>query len=256
MKPNYKNWMPDILINILKVTAATATVGTAILAGTDKKKPAIATGAAALTLTAVFADALKMQQEFDLDNKEGLASKILKNAADKVVAPKSAKILDVGCGSGAFGFLVAKNIEDARITGIDYFQTGYKGFFSEELWYKNAKAEDIEHARFIEGDARNLPFHDQAFDVVISNYVYHNISGDKVAWVLESLRCLKKGGCFVIHDVFSKRNYGDVSMLVQSLKDMGYESVNLQPTDQGNPIPKRAARIMGIKGSSILYGIK
>lgn len=256
MKSNYKNWMPDSLIEILKIASAATTVGTAILAGNDKRKPAIATGTAALALTGLFADALKMQKEFDLDNEDGLARQILNKAASKVDVPKGARILDVGCGSGAFGFLVAKNIEDVKITGIDYFQTGYKGFFSENLWYENAKAEGIKNAHFVEGDARNLPFYDESFDIIVSNYVYHNIRGNKPAWVLESLRCLKKGGSFVIHDLFSKGNYGDVNELVQTLLDMGYKSVIFEPTDKGNPIPHFSGKIMGLKGSGILYGVK
>ena len=59
--------------------------------------------------------------------------------------------------------------------------------------------------RFQKGDAVKLDFPDETFDLVTSNYVYHNIMGkDKQALLLETLRVLKKGGTFAIHDLMSK----------------------------------------------------
>ena len=51
-----------------------------------------------------------------------------------------------------------------------------------------------------------LDFPDESFDAVTSNYVYHNITGeDKQPLLLETLRVLKKGGVFAIHDLMSPR---------------------------------------------------
>ena len=44
---------------------------------------------------------------------------------------------------------------------------------------------------------------------------------------------LKKGGTFALHDIFSRSNYGDMQAFVESLKGMGYERVELIPTDGG-----------------------
>ena len=44
-----------------------------------------------------------------------------------------------------------------------------------------------------------------------SNYVYHNITGaDKRALLRESLRVLKRGGVFAIHDLMEPSRYGDM----------------------------------------------
>ena len=68
-----------------------------------------------------------------------------------------------------------------------------------------------------------LDFPDESFDAVTSNYVYHNITGkDKQALLLETLRVLKKGGTFAIHDLMSPRRYGDMQEFVQKLRDMVY----------------------------------
>ena len=48
---------------------------------------------------------------------------------------------------------------------------------------------------------RDRDFPDESFDVVISNYVYHNVMGaDMQKLLLESLRVLKKGGVFALND--------------------------------------------------------
>ena len=48
------------------------------------------------------------------------------------------------------------------------------------------------NVHFLRADARELPFPDESFDLVTSNYVYHNIPGDRQALLRESLRVLKK----------------------------------------------------------------
>ncbi len=40
--------------------------------------------------------------------------------------------------------------------------------------------------------------------------------------LLETLRTLKKGGTFAIHDIMSKSRYGDMNAFAKKLRDMGY----------------------------------
>ena len=91
---------------------------------------------------------------------------------------------------------------------------------------------------------------------MVSNYVYHNIPGDRQALLLESLRLLKKGGVFAIHDIFSKQKYGDMRALVRKLKEMGYEWVELIDTTNGKFISKGEATWMALSGSALLTGRK
>ena len=80
----------------------------------------------------------------------------------------------------------------------------------------NACAEGVgDRTEFMKGDATALDFPDETFDAVTSNYVYHNIAGaDKQKLLKETLRVLKKGGTFAIHDIMSKRRYGDMERFV------------------------------------------
>lgn len=110
---------------------------------------------------------------------------------------------------------------------------------------------------FMNGDATKLTFADETFDAVTSNYVYHNVAGrDKQALLLETLRTLKKGGIFVIHDLMSKRYYGDMDAFVQKLKDMGYAEVQLIDTTDGTFMTKAESRKYALTGSTILRGRK
>ena len=117
--------------------------------------------------------------------------------------------------------------------------------------------EGVKNALFRRGNAVKLDFPDESFDAVTSNYVYHNITGeDKQALFLETLRVLKKGGTFAIHDLMSERRYGDMQAFVQKLREMGYERVELIDTTTGKFMtPKEAKRLM-LHGSTLLVGRK
>lgn len=106
------------------------------------------------------------------------------------------------------------------MVGIDRWGKEYASF-SLPLCEKNAAAEGVKNVSFRRGNAVKLDFPDESFDAVTSNYVYHNITGkDKQALLLETLRVLKKGGTFAIHDLMSPRRYGDMQEFVQKLRDI------------------------------------
>ena len=75
-------------------------------------------------------------------------------------------------------------------------------------------------------------------------------------YLLETLRTLKKGGSFAIHDIMSWTKYGDMQAFVKKLKDMGYEKVELIDTTNGMFMKKSEAFWMGLSGSALLVGIK
>ncbi len=90
-----------------------------------------------------------------------------------------------------------------------------------------------------------------------SNYCYHNIpSRDRQAIILETLRVLKKGGTFAIHDEFTKSKYGDTEQLVKKLRDMGYEKVELLDASDGLFMTRKEARLLCLIGSVLMVGKK
>ena len=149
----------------------------------------------------------------------------------------------------------AKRNPQASFLGIDRWGKEYASF-SRSLCENNAKAEGISNVSFRQGDAVRLDFPDESFDAVVSNYVYHNIPGDRQKLLFETLRVLKKGGVFAIHDIFSKGKYKDMRAFLEKLKDMGFEKAELIDTTDGRFMTKHEAGWMALSGSALLTGRK
>ena len=262
--PEYKNWVPESMVS----GAAVGSAGLLALAAVCGNKCAIrnkalrtelgfglltagiAAGGAALWLGA-------LHKTFDYNGKTKLAKTIIEGTAGYVTIPDGGVGLDVGCGSGALTIAVAKRNPNAEMVGCDIWSGAYQAVFTKELCEGNAKAEGVTNVRFEEGNAVHLPFADESFDAVTSNYVYHNIAGrDKQKLLLETLRVLKKGGFFAIHDIMNKTRYGDMDAFVKKLKDMGYEDVRLIDTTDGMFMEKKKARWLDLGGSTLLVGRK
>ena len=185
-----------------------------------------------------------------------MSRQIIDGVAAKVVLPERGRGLDVGCGSGALAIACAKRNPKAEMFGIDRWGKEYASY-SLALCEQNAQAEGVSNTHFAQGNALKLDFADETFDAVTSNYVYHNIpSRDRQAILLETLRVLKKGGTFAIHDIFSRIKYGDMQAFVKKLKGMGYEEVELIDTTNGMFMTPWEAKWMGLSGSAILKGKK
>ena len=261
MKPDYKNWMPKGMV--LSGFAATAVFLilfivfglTGIVSGTLKTVLFIVFLAGTIIGLGVSVWMILLYRAFSYNGKRQMSRKIIEGIAGYVKLPDGGKGLDVGCGSGALAIACAKRNPKAAFIGIDRWGKEYASF-NKPLCENNAKAEGVSNVSFERGDATHLDFPDESFDAVVSNYVYHNIPGDRQAWLLETLRVLKKGGMFAIHDIFSKSRYGNMHAFVQKLKDMGYEDVRLIDTTDGTFMTRKEAAWMELAGSALLVGKK
>ena len=262
MKPDYKNWMPKGMVLSFLAGAVISTTIFLILRISGygrtgwKRVLCITSGVLALIFIPVTIWMFLMYRAFSYDGKRKMSKQIIDGIAGYVKIPNGGECLDIGCGSGALTIAVAKRNPGAVVTGVDRWGKEYASF-SKSLCEKNAEAEKVRNVLFEKGDATSLPFADGTFDVITSNYVYHNIpSNDRQKILMESLRTLKKGGAFVIHDIMSKAKYGDMDAFVERLRKDGYEEVNLADTTDGKFMTRWEAAWMGLSGSKILYGRK
>ena len=256
MKADYKNWMPKGMVIGTGCGAAASLFLYGLFSNMNLKGVGIAFLIAGIILFCVTIWMFLMYRAFSYDGKRKMSKQIIEGVSSYVKVPEGGVILDVGCGSGALSIACAKKNPKASVIGIDRWGKEYASF-SKKLCESNAKAEGVTNTSFRQGDACKLPFDDEKFDAVTSNYVYHNIpSRDRQAILLESLRTLKKGGTFAIHDIMSKLKYGDMKVFAEKLREMGYEDVRLIDTTDGMFMTKWESMWMGLSGSAILTGKK
>ena len=166
------------------------------------------------------------EQNIDLDNvkrsdiagadefhvRGATVSKELANSIDL----NGLNVLDVGCGLGGPCRMLADEY-NCQTTGIDlsneYIRTANK---LSELINLNNKT------TFVQGDAAELPFDDNNFDVVWTQHVQMNIP-DKKKFYSEINRVLKPGGYFLFYDILKKGD-GEVNypMPWASTSDMSF----------------------------------
>ena len=259
---NYKNWVPNGMIAAFCAGTGVLAAGAVGLSLAKSIKPAIRKPAAALLavgaagLGAAAAWSIFAHEKFSYKGDRKLSKQIVEGTAKHIRLPENGTGLDVGCGSGALTIACAKRNPGAKMVGIDRWGAEYASF-NKELCEMNAEAEGAENVGFMQGNAVSLDFPDETFDAVTSNYVYHNISGvNKQELLLETLRVLKKGGTFAIHDIMSPERYGDMQACVEQLKEMGYEKADLIDTTGGLFMTKGEAAILGLSGSMLLTGVK
>lgn len=78
------------------------------------------------------------------------------------------RVLDYCCGEGEFGMLAARL--GATVTGVDISP------YSVDKANRKAKELGLDNCNFIVGDAENLNFQDESFDIVCESGVLHHLN--------------------------------------------------------------------------------
>ncbi|OPF70125.1 SAM-dependent methyltransferase [Streptomyces antioxidans] len=104
------------------------------------------------------------------------------------------RILDVGCGTGAFLRMAAERFPDAELVGVDHAEG--------MIEVANEKAAGIDRLSFQVSPAEKLPFADDEFDLVVSTICFHHWLSRREG-VAEISRVLSRGGHLAIADHFA-----------------------------------------------------
>lgn len=99
-------------------------------------------------------------------------------------------LLDVGCAKGFMLYDLLQAIPGMRAEGIDI----------SEYAITNAKAEVKELLKI--ANAKDLPYADDTFDVVVSINTVHNLEQDECAKALQEIMRVSKGKAFVTVDAY------------------------------------------------------
>jgi arsenite methyltransferase len=132
------------------------------------------------------------------------------------------QVLDVGCGHGLMLLAAAKRLATGRAVGIDVWSQVDQADNNPEATMQNARLENVaDRVQVRSADARELPFADSSFDVIVSSWVIHNLSraADREQIIREIARVLKPGGHLAIADIRHTRQYEKV------LRSLGWTEV-------------------------------
>ena len=120
--------------------------------------------------------------------------KLIKKRVIKNVPIKSGmNILDVCTGTGDIPLFISEKFSDSvKVTGVDFSEKMLEIAKKRNIKYKNIE--------FLSADALNLPFDDEAFDVVFISFGLRNLA-DLKKGISELKRVTKKNGYVVNLDM-------------------------------------------------------
>jgi ubiquinone/menaquinone biosynthesis C-methylase UbiE len=121
-------------------------------------------------------------------------------------------VLDVGCGRGLMLVGAAKRLSSGKAIGIDLWQEQDQADNHPEATQKNAKIEGVSDRIEVKtADIRALPFPNNYFDVIISNWTIHNLEAesDRHKALDEIIRVLKPNGRVVLADIVNQSKYAE-----------------------------------------------
>jgi ubiquinone/menaquinone biosynthesis C-methylase UbiE len=105
----------------------------------------------------------------------------------------TARLLDLGCGTGEFLREVKRNYPRLSVTGID--------LSAPYLRVAERRLADWSRVRLVEAAAEAIPASDASFDIVTALYLFHELPGNvRQAVAAEIRRVLKPGGTLILVD--------------------------------------------------------
>lgn len=108
-----------------------------------------------------------------------------------LMLPEGARVLEIGCGTGAIARVLAERPGIGEVIGID----------PSPVFIDRARrvAAGIDNLWFSPGDGRELPFADASFDAVVCHTVLSHVPGPERV-IAEALRVTAPGGALAIFD--------------------------------------------------------
>lgn len=147
----------------------------------------------------------------------GYAERFWRDTVRRIVdyyeLPEGARVLDVGCAKGFMMFDMKKYRPDLDIQGVDISQ-----------YAKNHAKEEMKDFIAV-GNANNLPFEDNSFDLVIAINTLHNLPLIDCKQAFREISRVSKKDAFVMNDAW-RNEKEHASMLDWNLTALTYMHVD------------------------------
>ena len=116
--------------------------------------------------------------------------------AQELPLNETVRVLDVGCGLGGSSRILA-GTHGCKVIGIDLTEAYVRGASAIAQWLGLDHLVEYRH-----GDALDLPFEDETFEIAWTQHVAMNIA-DKQRMYEEVRRVLKPRGSFALYDILA-----------------------------------------------------
>lgn len=127
------------------------------------------------------------------------------------LAPKVAKVLDLGTGTARIPLILCQQRPQWQIIAIDLAENMLK------IGAEHIKKAGLQKQIILElVDAKQLPYPNEHFDLVISNSLFHHLP-DPLPFLQEINRVLKPKGAILIRDLIRPTNQENLHNLVESI---------------------------------------
>jgi ubiquinone/menaquinone biosynthesis C-methylase UbiE len=134
-----------------------------------------------------------------------LVDNLLDFAKTKIDLNSKIKILDLACGPGLLTKELASRLPHALVIGVD------NNKFALRLARKNCS--NFKNVKFLLGNAQNLSFEDNYFDIVVCKDSLHQFKNATKA-LKEMFRVTKQGGLIYIQDLRKDVPYYLLKMII------------------------------------------
>ncbi|MBW4649593.1 MAG: class I SAM-dependent methyltransferase [Kastovskya adunca ATA6-11-RM4] len=127
------------------------------------------------------------------------------------LAPTTAKVLDAGTGTARIPILICQERPQWQITAIDLAESML------QLGIKNVEQAGLQEQITLEAvDAKQLPYGDRYFDLVISNSLIHHLP-DPLPFLKELKRVLKPNGAIFLRDLLRPETEAIANRFVEEI---------------------------------------
>lgn len=131
-----------------------------------------------------------MQAEtYDTDKNGKHARNLYQHIIDELSTVRFSSVLDVGCGTGEVLYIIKNLYPTISLYGID---------ISQEM-LKQAEEKGLYKVNLLLGDAENLPFENEKFDLLVCTDSFHHYPNPQKA-INEFYRVLENDGYLLLAD--------------------------------------------------------